>query len=72
MMRLGVTLYDKSTLLIPIKAFVVSLPDFNVMQPCTHGDSYQEALDNAQDVIELLEDVYDQKGIALPVSNFVA
>lgn len=53
-------------------AFMVSLPDFNVMQPCTHGESYQEALDNAQDVIELLEDVYDQKGIALPVSSFVA
>lgn len=46
--------------------YVVSLPDFNVMQPCTHGHSYQEALDNAKDVIELLEDVYGQIGQPLP------
>lgn len=52
--------------------FVVNLPEFNVMQPCTHGDSYQEALDNAQDVIELLEDVYDQKGNPLPQTKSLA
>lgn len=47
-------------------AFVASLPEFNIMQPCTHGESYQEALDNAQDVIELLEDILEQKGEPLP------
>jgi antitoxin HicB len=37
------------------QCFVVFLPDFtNVMQPCTHGDTYEEALQNAQEVIELL------------------
>lgn len=35
--------------------FVVYLPEFtNVMQPCTHGDTYTEAIQNAQEVIELL------------------
>ena len=47
-------------------AFIVSLPDFQIMQPCTHGESYQEALDNAQDVIELLEDILEQNGTPLP------
>lgn len=49
--------------------FVVSLPDFDIMQPCTHGDSYEEALENAQDVIELLEDVYAQKEKPLPETS---
>ena len=34
--------------------FVVFLPEFtNVMQPCTHGNTYLEAVQNAQEVIEL-------------------
>ncbi|MFB6276198.1 MAG: type II toxin-antitoxin system HicB family antitoxin [Halothece sp.] len=49
--------------------YVVSLPDFEMMQPCTHGQTYQEAIDNAQDVIELLEDIYDQKGKSLPANT---
>ncbi|BBD60746.1 hypothetical protein NIES2109_35450 [Nostoc sp. HK-01] len=37
------------------QCYVVSLPEFtNVMQPCTHGDSYEEALKNAQEVLEML------------------
>jgi antitoxin HicB len=37
------------------RCFVVFLPDFtNVMQPCTHGDTYEEALSNAQEVLEML------------------
>lgn len=51
-------------------AFVVSLPDFEVMQPCTHGESYQEALENAQDVLELLEEVYKQEEKSLPQPTF--
>lgn len=51
------------------KCYVVSLPDFEMMQPCTHGQTYQEAIDNAQDVIELLEDIYDQKGKSLPANT---
>jgi antitoxin HicB len=35
--------------------FVVSLPDFtDIMQPCTHGETYIEALQNAQEVLEML------------------
>lgn len=34
--------------------FVVFLPEFtNVMQPCTHGNSYLEAAKNAQEVMYL-------------------
>lgn len=35
--------------------FVVFLPEFeDVMQPVTHGETYEEAFQNAQDVLELL------------------
>jgi len=53
------------------QCYVVSLPDFDIMQPCTHGDSYQEALDNAQDVIHLLENIYEQKQKPLPQTGLV-
>jgi len=35
---------------------VVFLPEFKdvVMQPVTHGDTYEEALKNAREVLELL------------------
>ncbi|NJO75411.1 MAG: type II toxin-antitoxin system HicB family antitoxin [Leptolyngbyaceae cyanobacterium RM1_406_9] len=37
------------------QCFVVKLPEFeNVMQPVTHGDTYKEALKNAEEVLELL------------------
>jgi predicted RNase H-like HicB family nuclease len=30
--------------------FLVTLPEFtDVMQPCTHGKNYEEAVQNAQD-----------------------
>ncbi|AFZ42994.1 hypothetical protein PCC7418_0775 [Halothece sp. PCC 7418] len=50
---------------------MASLPDFDMMQPCTHGDSYQGALDNAQDVIYLLEDIYEQKQKPFPQTGLV-
>jgi predicted RNase H-like HicB family nuclease len=53
------------------QCYVVSLPDFDIMQPCTHGDSYQEAIDNAQDVIHLLENVYEQQQKPLPQTGLV-
>jgi antitoxin HicB len=35
--------------------FVVFLPEFeDVMQPVTHGETYQEAFTNVQEVLELL------------------
>jgi predicted RNase H-like HicB family nuclease len=40
--------------------FVVFLPDFeSVMQPVTHGDTYDEALQNAQEVLDLLTQLDD-------------
>ncbi|MFW6359743.1 MAG: type II toxin-antitoxin system HicB family antitoxin [Chroococcales cyanobacterium] len=47
--------------------FVVSLPDFEeVMQPVTHGDTYEEALKNAQEVLELLVESAVAEGEPLP------
>jgi antitoxin HicB len=47
--------------------FVVSLPEFrDIMQPVTHGETYQEALDNAQEVLELLIESYREEGKTLP------
>ncbi|MBD2604719.1 type II toxin-antitoxin system HicB family antitoxin [Scytonema hofmannii FACHB-248] len=37
------------------QCYVVLLPEFtSVMQPCTHGDTYEEAVKNAQEVLEML------------------
>jgi antitoxin HicB len=47
--------------------FIIFLPEFtNVMQPCTHGDTYLEAVQNAQEVIELLVETAIEKGETLP------
>ncbi len=49
------------------QCFVVFLPEFeNVMQPVTHGETYQEAFNNAQEVLELLVDSALSEGQLLP------
>jgi antitoxin HicB len=49
------------------RCLLVFLPEFeDVMQPVTHGDSYEEAINNAQEVIELLMESYLQEGKLLP------
>ncbi|HEY9800330.1 MAG TPA: type II toxin-antitoxin system HicB family antitoxin [Leptolyngbyaceae cyanobacterium] len=49
------------------KCYVVFLPEFtNVMQPCTHGDSYEEAGKNAQEVLEMLIESALADGEPLP------
>ncbi len=49
------------------QCFVVLLPEFtDVMQPVTHGDSYEEALKNAQEVLELLIKSSLENGEPLP------
>ena len=46
---------------------VVFLPEFeDVMQPLTHGDTYTKALQNAQEVLELLVDSALEEGKPLP------
>ncbi|UWU48335.1 type II toxin-antitoxin system HicB family antitoxin [Limnospira platensis] len=47
--------------------FVVFLPDFeDVMQPVTHGDSYEDALKNAREVLEMLIESSRSEGKPLP------
>lgn len=49
------------------QCYVVLLPEFtNVMQPCTHGDTYEEALKNAQEVLEMLIEAALENGESLP------
>lgn len=47
--------------------FLVSLPDFIEEQRwVTHGETYQEALQNAVEVIDILVEIYREKGKILP------
>ena len=48
--------------------YVVELPEFatEIQRYFTHGDTYQEALENAQDVLALLTESYKAEGKALP------
>jgi predicted RNase H-like HicB family nuclease len=37
------------------QCYVVSIPEFtDYYQPVTHGDTYEEALKNAQEVLEMM------------------
>lgn len=52
---------------------VVELPEFTteIQRYFTHGETYQEALENAQEVLELLIESYRAEGaIAASTSNF--
>jgi len=46
------------------KLFIATLPDFPNCS--THGKSYEEALQNAQEVLELLEESLETLGLPLP------
>jgi predicted RNase H-like HicB family nuclease len=49
------------------QCYVVFLPEFeDVMQPCTHGDTYEEGLKNAQEVLELMIETSLEEGRPLP------
>jgi antitoxin HicB len=49
------------------QCYVVFLPEFeDVMQPCTHGDTYEEAIQNAQEVLALLIETTLEEGKPLP------
>jgi predicted RNase H-like HicB family nuclease len=48
------------------QCYLVHLPEFPQQQFHTHGDTYQEALNNAQEVLELLIEEYQQDQKALP------
>ena len=52
------------------KCFVVSLPEWGEF--ChTHGDTYEEALKNAQEVLEMLISSYLEDGQPLPEPQIV-
>lgn len=46
------------------QAFVVTLPEFPVCQ--THGESYESAVKNGQDVLDVLIETYRAEGRELP------
>ena len=48
--------------------YVIYLPEFNnsTYQPVTHGETYEEALSNAREVLEMLIEVYQEQGKELP------
>ncbi|MDY6805637.1 MAG: type II toxin-antitoxin system HicB family antitoxin [Cyanobacteriota bacterium] len=47
--------------------FLVSLPEFtDVMQPATHGFTYEEAAKHSEELLEILIDIYRQDGKPLP------
>jgi len=43
------------------------LPEFtDVMQPCTHGHTYEEAAKHGQELLETLIELYQEDGKHLP------
>jgi antitoxin HicB len=48
--------------------YVVFLPDFadRVMQPCTDGETYEEAARHGQEVIESYLQIWQEEGEPLP------
>lgn len=48
--------------------YLVTIPEFAelIMQPCTSGKTYQEALDNTQDCIEACLEYWQKENITLP------
>lgn len=49
------------------KVFLVHLPEFPEQHFVTHGDTYEQALKNGLEVLELLIDCYEQEGRELPL-----
>ncbi|MEM9273848.1 MAG: type II toxin-antitoxin system HicB family antitoxin [Cyanobacteria bacterium P01_F01_bin.143] len=49
------------------QCYVVSIPEFtDYYQPVTHGENYEEALKNAQEVLAMIL----QDNLELPAPNF--
>ena len=53
--------------------FLVSLPDFKEEQQwVTHGETYEEALQNAVEVMDILLEIYQEKGKTLPTPQILS
>ena len=50
------------------KIFVVTIPEFvgRVMMLCTHGDSYEDAVQAGQEVIETFLEIWTEEGQSIP------
>jgi antitoxin HicB len=53
--------------------YLVMIPEFvdRVMQPCTSGKTYEEAVTNAQDCIQACLEVWETEGVEPPVPSFL-
>jgi predicted RNase H-like HicB family nuclease len=51
--------------------YIVSLPDFGPYAK-THGDTYQEAAKNGEEVLDLLVESYREEGRTLPRTTSLA
>ncbi|MFM6191347.1 MAG: type II toxin-antitoxin system HicB family antitoxin [Planktothrix sp.] len=51
--------------------YLVHLPEFPTQQFHTHGETYEEALKNAQEVLEILIEEYQKDGKSLPLPNLM-
>ncbi len=49
------------------ECYLVHLPEFTSQKYHTHGDTYEEALKNAREVLELLIEEYQETGKELPI-----
>ena len=48
------------------EAFLVHLPEFPSQHFVTHGETYDEALKNSLEVLDLLVESYEEEGRSLP------
>ncbi|NJL65292.1 MAG: type II toxin-antitoxin system HicB family antitoxin [Methylacidiphilales bacterium] len=48
--------------------FLVTIPEFSdrVIMPCTHGKTREEAITNAEEVIEMYLDAWQLEGESIP------
>ena len=51
------------------KCYLVHLPEFPTQKYHTHGNTYEEAIKNAQEVIEMLIAEYQEDGKTLPLAK---
>ncbi|AFZ26307.1 hypothetical protein Cylst_4208 [Cylindrospermum stagnale PCC 7417] len=51
------------------QCYLVHLPEFPTQKYHTHGETYEEALHNAQEVLEMLVEEYQQDSKALPLTK---
>ncbi|MBE9055083.1 type II toxin-antitoxin system HicB family antitoxin [Sphaerospermopsis sp. LEGE 08334] len=51
------------------QCYLVHLPEFPTQKYHTHGNTYEEAVKNAQEVIEMLVSEYQEDGKPLPIAK---